>query len=116
MTTEYANTINLPVAGSPRFERDTVMALARIRAALGPTGTPAFGSLTLPSLTADKPIYADTDKILQSITVGSSLAFSAPTLNTIQGIRTVDAPTFGGLTSNGDITLKAGQKLYFDGE
>jgi hypothetical protein len=99
--TEYANTINLPVAGSPRFERDTVMALARIRAALGPTGTPAFGSLTLPSLTADKPIYADADKTLQSVTVGTSLSFSAPTLNTIQGIRTADSPTFAGLTLTG---------------
>jgi len=77
------------------------MALARIRAALGPTGTPAFGSLTLPNLTADRLVYTDTDKVLQSVTLGSSMSFSAPTLNTIQDIRTTASPTFAGLTLTG---------------
>jgi len=54
--------------------------------------------MCLPGLTANKPIYADVDKKFASITVGTSLSFSAPTLNTIQGIRTTDTPTFAGLT------------------
>lgn len=94
MATELTNLINCPVPDSPRFQQDTAMAIARLRAALGPAGTPSFGSMALLDLTADSLVYADTDKVLQSVTLGTSLSFSAPTLNTIQGIRTIDSPTF----------------------
>ncbi len=77
------------------------MALARIRAALGPAGAPTFQTLALPALTANRPVYADADKALQSVTIGTSLSFTAPTLNTIQDIRTTDSPTFAGLTLTG---------------
>ena len=32
------NVVNLPVPGSPRFQQDTTMAIARLRAALEPEG------------------------------------------------------------------------------
>ena len=48
--TDFANIINVPIPGSARFEQDTTMAIARIRAALGPTGTPTFASLKLDEL------------------------------------------------------------------
>ncbi|MBE3045972.1 hypothetical protein IMZ48_26220 [Candidatus Bathyarchaeota archaeon] len=92
------NVINVPIAGSPRFQQDTAMAIARIKTSLGPNGAPTFTSFGLSGLTASKPVYANASKVLASITVGSSLSFSAPTLNTIQGIRTTDTPTFAGLT------------------
>jgi hypothetical protein len=49
--TDLANLINVPVPGSPRFEMDTSMAIARLRASLGPTGAPIFGNTTLSGLT-----------------------------------------------------------------
>lgn len=95
------NVVNCPIPGSPRFEQDTAMAIARLRAALGPTGAPTFETLQLPGLTSDRPIYADTYGVLQSLTIGASLSFVAPTLNTIQDIRTIASPTFAGLTLTG---------------
>lgn len=76
------------------------MAIARIRAALGPEGTPNFSTLQLSDL-AGAIVRADTDGVLQTVTIGTSLSFSAPTLNTIQGIRAADSPTFAGLTLTG---------------
>ncbi len=91
----YANVVNVPIPGSPRFEQDTAMAIARLRASLGPTGTPTFSSAGFTGLTANKPVYADASKVLQSVTVGTSLTFATPpTLNTIQDIRTTASPTF----------------------
>lgn len=76
------------------------MAIARIRAALGPEGTPNFSTLQLSDL-AGAVVRADADGVLQTVTIGTSLSYSAPTLNTIQGIRTTDSPTFAGLTLTG---------------
>jgi len=45
------NLFNLPVPGSARFERDVAMALARLRATLGPEGRPTFDGVELDSLT-----------------------------------------------------------------
>lgn len=99
MTVELANIVNVPVPGSPRFEQDTAMAITRLRAALGPTGIPTFSSAAFTGLTADKPVYANTDKQLQSVTVGTSLTFaSPPTLDTIQDIRITASPIWEGLT------------------
>ena len=92
------NIINCPVPGSPRFEQDTAMAIARIRAALGPDGAPSFSGVSLSDLTASRLVYTDADKVLSSAATGTSLSFSAGTLNTVQGIRTTDSPTFAGLT------------------
>lgn len=102
MAVELVNVVNVPVPGSPRFQQDTAMAISRIRAALGPEGVPTFGSATFADLTANALVYADADSKLASVTLGSSLTFAAPpTLNTIQGIRTTDSPTFAGLTLTG---------------
>ena len=57
------------------------MALCRIKASLGPTGRPHLTTLRLTGLTDDRPVYSDTDDTLQSITLGTGLAFSAPTLS-----------------------------------
>ncbi|MEN6534529.1 MAG: hypothetical protein ABFD89_12755 [Bryobacteraceae bacterium] len=105
---ELTNIINCPVPGSPRFQHDTAMAIARLRAALGPEGTPTLSTLALSGLTAGRPVYADSNKSFQSLTVGTSLSFSAPTLNTIQGIRTTDSPTFASLV----LTTTTGNPLY----
>jgi len=94
------NVANLPVPGSPRFQQDTTMAIARLRAALGPEGAPTFSTISLPDL-AGAVVRADADGVFQTVTIGSSLSFAAPTLNTVQGIRTADSPTFAGLTLTG---------------
>lgn len=115
--TELANVVNVPVPGSPRFQQDTAMALSRIRAALGPEGTPSFSTIALPGLTDNKPIYADADGILTSVTVGTSLSFSAPILDAIQDIRTTSNPEFSGLTirdNTGAIVLSVtGAEFYY---
>ena len=49
-------------------------------------------------ITPDSILYVNTSLNPAAVTVGSSLSFSAGTLNAIQGIRTVDTPTFAGLT------------------
>lgn len=59
-------------------------------------------------LTANTLLYINSTLNPASVTLGSSLSFTGGTLNTVQGIRTVDSPTFAGLTV-GSITglLKA---------
>lgn len=99
--TTCGNTVNVPVPGSARFEWDTAMAIGRIKESLGPRSTPGFAGATFTGLTANALVYADTSKALKSVTLGSSLSFSAGALNTIQGIRTADSPTFAGLTLTG---------------
>jgi len=47
--TELANTINVPIPGSSRFEQDTTLALTRLREALGPSGHPTFSAIALPT-------------------------------------------------------------------
>ena len=101
---ELTNLINCPVPGSPRFEHDTAMAIARIRAALGPSGAPSFSGVSLSDLTASRLVYTDADKVLSPAATGTSLSFSAGTLNTIQDIRTTDSPTFAGLTLVNSVT------------
>lgn len=158
--TEYANIVNVPVPGSPRFENDTAMAISRIRASMGPTGVPSFASLTLTGLTASKLVGTDANKVFQSISVGTgltmptttislshlgiegladpnadrmffwddtagaskwlscgdSIAITDTTLDTIQGIRTTDSPTFAGLTTTGTINASAGKVRITDND
>jgi len=106
--TDYPNVVNVPIAGSARFEQDTAMAISRLKSALGPVGRPTFATISLSELTADRLVYSDVDDLLQSATLGSSLTFTAPTLNTIQGIRTVDSPEFAGLTISAGGTVGVG--------
>jgi hypothetical protein len=73
-------------------------AIQQLSAELAPTSSPTFASLTLSNLTASKLVGTDANKAMQSISVGTSLSLSGTTLNTIQGIRTTDSPTFAGLT------------------
>ena len=88
------------------------MAISRIRAALGPEGTPTFASLRLPDL-ADSVVRADSDGVLQPTTIGSSLSFSAPTLDTIQDIRTTASPAWTGLAINSGIFKVSETKAGF---
>lgn len=58
-------------------------------------------SLTNLNLTASTLVYADVNKVLQSASTGTSMSFSGGSLNTIQGIRTSDSPSFAGVTATG---------------
>jgi hypothetical protein len=100
--TEPRNTINVPVAGSNRFEQDVVMAISRLKASvMSPDGSPSFANLLLTDLDASKLAGTDADKSFQSINVGDSIALTGTTLDTIQDIRATAAPTFAGLALTG---------------
>lgn len=62
------------------------------------TSDVTFAGLTLTGLTASLLVGTSAAKALQSISVGSSLSLAGTTLNTAQGLRTLDSPTFAGLT------------------
>lgn len=62
------------------------------------TSSPTFAALTLSGLTASALVGTNASKQLQTVNPGTSLSLSGTSLNTIQGIRTVDSPTFAGLT------------------
>jgi len=63
---------------------------------LGTGSSPTWVGATLTGLTASSLVAADANKALESVTIGSSLSYSRPTLNTIQGIRVTDTPIFAG--------------------
>lgn len=65
---------------------------------LGTTGT----TINIASHTASKILALDGSKNLEVVTIGSSLDYTRPTLNTIQDIRTSASPTFAGFTKIGD--------------
>jgi len=65
------------------------------------TASPAHDGLTLSGLTASALIGTNASKLLESVTIGSSLNYTRPTLNTIQDIRTTAVPTFAGMISTG---------------
>lgn len=62
------------------------------------TSSPTFAGLTVSGLTASTLVGTNASKALQSVNPGTSLSLVGTALNTIQGIRTVDSPTFAGLT------------------
>ena len=62
------------------------------------TSSPTFAALTLSGLTASALVGSNASKQLQTVNPGTSLSLSGTSLNTIQGIRTADSPTFAGLT------------------
>jgi len=82
------------------------LAIRVIGQELGTGSSPTWAGATLTGLTASSLVAADANKALESVTIGSSLSYSRPTLNTIQGIRTVDSPTFA------DLTLSAPSNIY----
>jgi len=49
-------------------------------------------------LTPDTLLYINSTLNPASVTCGTSLSFTGGTLNTVQGIRTIDSPTFAGIT------------------
>lgn len=108
--TEARNTINVPIAGSPRFQQDTVLAIGRLKASvMSPDSEPTFAGITLTDLTASKLTGTDADKGLQSISVGNSLSLTGTELNAIQDIRTSASPTFVSLSlTDTDSSLDAG--------
>jgi len=58
-------------------------------------------NIRLSALTASSLVYLDASKDIKNLTTGTSISLAGSTLNTIQGIRTVDSPTFAGLTLTG---------------
>ena len=51
----------------------------------------------LNQMSANQLLYTNSNKYVKNVTLGTSLSFSAPTLNTIQDIRTTAVPTFARL-------------------
>ena len=68
---------------------------------LGTTGT----TINIASHTASKLLALDASKNLEVVTIGTSLSYARPTLNTIQDIRTTASPTFTGLDLTGTLTV-----------
>lgn len=71
------------------------------------TSSPTFAGLTISGLTASQLVGTDVNKLLQSVSPGTSLSLSGTTLNTIQGIRTADSPVFTGLYLTAAAWIKA---------
>ena len=71
---------------------------------LGTTGT----TINIASHTASKILALDASKDLEVVTIGTSLDYTRPTLNTVQDIRTTASPTFAGL----NIITDAAQALF----
>jgi len=55
----------------------------------------------LSNRTSNALTYVDSSKYIKSVGLGSSLSFSAPTLDTVQPITSSSSPTFAGLTLSG---------------
>jgi len=68
---------------------------------LGVNSHPKFAGLALTDLTASALIGINASKIFESVTIGSSLDYTRPTLDTIQDIRTTASPIFAGLIFDG---------------
>jgi len=87
---------------SPTFGSGTITGNLAVGGNLGITGDLDIdGTFTLNALTASKLVATDASKGLESVTIGSSLNYTRPTLNTIQDIRTTAVPTFAGMISTG---------------
>lgn len=78
------------------------MAAGSLTQVFGFVGSDVF----LSNRTSNALTYVDSSKYIKSVTLGSSLSFSAPTLDTIQPITTSSIPTFAGLyaLSSGSIS------------
>ena len=75
---EARNTVNVPVAGSPRCEVEAVQAIGRLKASLAsPDCAPQFGNITLTDLTASQLVATDSDKAMESIAMGTGLSLAA---------------------------------------
>lgn len=88
----------MPLVTEPiNCDESVKRAIRAISRKLGYTGSPTYAGMTLTGLTASSLVGTDASKALESVTIGTSLTYTRPTLNTIQGIRTVDSPTFANL-------------------
>lgn len=67
-----------------------------------------FPSITLTDLTASSLVGTNASKLLESVTIGSSLTYTRPTLDTIQDIQTTASPAWVGLTLSKVCTAAAG--------
>lgn len=63
-----------------------------------------FAEITITGLTASTMIGANASKLLESVTIGSSLTYTRPNLNAIQDIQVTASPTWVGLTLSGKVT------------
>ena len=95
-----------PVVGKEKAasEISTRQAINILSRKLGLDGSPSFANITLTDLTASSLVGTNASKLLESVTIGSSLTYTRPTLNAIQDIRTTASPTFVGLTLSGKVT------------
>lgn len=69
--------------------------------AIGTGSSPTFAGMTVSGLTASRIVFTSVANALVSAAVGSSLSYSAGTLDTVQAITTTSSPTFAGLTVTG---------------
>ena len=73
-----------------------------------------FGTLTLTNIAGTAILSSDDAGIIRKASIGTSLSLSSNSLNTIQGIRTTDNPTFNAVTHSGTAIFNTG--AVFDGE
>jgi len=71
---------------------------------LGYNSSPTLANITLTDLTASSLVGVNASKLLESVTIGVSLDYTRPTLNTIQDIRTGASPEFNQVTLGTDPT------------
>lgn len=71
--------------------------ISKVKLKLGRQSSPTHVGMTLTGLTASALVGADASKALESVTIGSSLTYTRPTLNAIQDIRITASPTFAGM-------------------
>lgn len=71
---------------------------------LSPGSSPTFAGSIVTGLTASSLVGTNASKLLESVTIGSSLTYTRPTLNAIQDIRVTASPTWVGLTLSGKVT------------
>lgn len=76
----------------------------KIKLRLGSAASPTFTGVTIIGLTASSLVGTNASKALESVTIGSSLTYTRPTLDAIQDIRTTASPMWVGLTLSGKVT------------
>ena len=86
--------------------------LQKLASKLGPEADPTFAGLTLTDLTASALVGTNASKLLESVTIGDSLDYTRPTLDTIQDIRTSASPTFAGLTVTNACLLGSNSAVF----
>ena len=89
-------TASMPVStNSAKLLETLSVAGFRTLLGLGTADSPTLAGLTLGALSG---VLKAASGVVAAATIGTSLDYTAPTLNAIQGIRTVDSPQFANLT------------------